>query len=283
MNHVQDLLDKQNIRYFEKGNDFVISCLNPEHPDNNPSMRIDKITGMTHCFGCGFKPNLFRHFGIVDNFTSIKTAKLKEKLKDLYINFNGVEFPCETLAYNKSVRGITLKTLKEFGAFYTHDKEELVDRIWFPITDTRGKTVVFVGRHTLSDGNPRYLNYPKGVTMPLFPQTFTQKYKSVVLVEGIFDMLNVRDKGIENVCCTFGTNTLHSNTGVKLLPFKVLGINKIYLMFDGDVAGKSAMDKLQPLIEAEGFTVEQIILEDDTDPGDMSQEYIDSIREYING
>ena len=283
MNHVEELLKKQEIYYTEKGKDYVITCLNPDHIDSNPSMRVDKVTGMTHCFSCGFKPNLFKHFGILDNFVSIKTAKLKQKLADLFINFNGVEFPCATIPYNRVFRGISVKTLKEFGAFYTQDKEELQDRIWFPITDTRNKTVVFVGRHTMSQGNPRYLNNPKGSTVPLFPLTFSKKYKSVVIVEGIFDMLNLRDKGLENVCCAFGTNTLQGDTGAKLLSFKIVGINKVYLMFDGDAAGTEAMDKLQPLIEAEGFLVEQIKVAEDTDPGDMDQESVDSIKEYING
>ena len=35
-----------------KGKDYVVSCLNPEHDDKNPSMRIDQITGIFNCFSC---------------------------------------------------------------------------------------------------------------------------------------------------------------------------------------------------------------------------------------
>lgn len=283
MNHVLELLKKHNVYYTESAKDYVVACLNPEHNDSNPSLRIDKVTGKMHCFSCGYKVNIFTHFGVVANFTSIKIAGLKEKLNKLSTDFNGVTFPEEIIPFTKQFRGISAKTLKEFSAFYTNGKDTLNDRIFFPIKDISGKTVVFVGRHMLSQGNPRYLNYPSGVTMPIFPEIFKERYTSAILVEGIFDMLNLYDKGLHNVCCTFGTNTVHKNTSEKLLSLKVQGITKIYIMYDGDPPGKDAAKKLKPLIEECGYEVELITLEDDTDPGELSQEDVDSIKEYING
>lgn len=280
--HVQDLLKKQNISYMISGRDFLVRCLNPDHDDRNPSCRVDRITGVTHCFSCGFKTNLFRHFGIVQNFTSIKVAKLKEKLKDLKISFNGVDFPDEVIPVSKPFRGITTKTLQHFGAFTTRASSDWADRIWFPIKDLRNRNLVYVGRHTMSNGNPRYLNYPTGVTMPIFPEVFPDRYTSAVLVEGIFDMLNLWDKGLQNVCCTFGTNTLFKEPELKLLTLKTQGVAKIYLMFDGDQAGQDAMTKLEPVLQECGYLTEKIVLEDGTDPGELSQEYVDSIKEYIS-
>lgn len=280
--YVLDLIKKQGLTYKLSGKDYLIACLNPEHDDNNPSFRVDKITGISHCFSCGYKVNIFKHYGVVANFTSIKIAKLKDKLRNLHIDFNGVDFPEEMVPMLKPFRGITAKTLKEFGAFYTHGSEKLQDRIFFPIKDVRGKNIVYVGRHMMSQGNPRYLNYPSGVTMPIFPESFKESAKSAVLVEGIFDMLNLYDKGLHNVCCTFGTNTLFKDAALKLLALRTQGISKIYLMYDGDEAGQQAMDKLIPVLEEAQYTVEKITLEDGTDPGELSQEYVDSIKEYIN-
>lgn len=281
--HVLDLLRKQGLQFNVSGRDYLIKCLNPDHDDSNPSFRIDKITGISHCFSCGFKVNIFKYFGVVGNFTSIKVAKLKEKLHALHINANGVDFPEEQIPIARSFRGISAKTLKEFGAFYTNTNEKLVDRIFFPIKDLRDKPIAYVGRHMHSSGNPRYLNYPSGVTMPIFPEKFRERYTSAVLVEGIFDMLNCYDKGLHNVCCTFGTNTLFKDTALKLLPLRTQGVSKIYLMYDGDEAGRLAMDKLVPILEECEYTVEKITLEEDSDPGELSQEYVDSIREYISG
>ena len=181
--YVLDLIKKQGLTYKLSGKDYLIACLNPDHDDSNPSFRVDKITGISHCFSCGYKVNIFKHYGVVANFTSIKIAKLKDKLRNLHIDFNGVDFPEEMVPMLKPFRGITAKTLKEFGAFYTHGSEKLQDRIFFPIKDVRGKNIVYVGRHMMSQGNPRYLNYPTGVTMPIFPAFLIVSFASGSSIE----------------------------------------------------------------------------------------------------
>lgn len=279
---VLELLRKQNIQYKVSGRDYLIQCLNPDHDDKNPSCRVDRTTGITHCFSCGFKTNIFTHFGILANHTSIKIEKLKQKLKDVKQGMLGVEFPERMVTITKSFRGISLNTLKEFGAFQTIESSELANRIWFPIKDITKKTVVFVGRHTLSSGKPKYLNYPSNVVLPIYPDFFKSPHTSAVLVEGIFDMLNLYDKGLTNVCCTFGTSTLFKNAESKLLGLKAQGISKIYIMYDGDKPGQDASNKLKPILEECGYLVEEIVLEEGTDPGELDQTYVDSIKAYIN-
>lgn len=282
---VEELLREKGISYTHSGKDLLIKCLNPEHDDSNPSLRVDKIDGKTHCFSCGFKTNIYKYFGVLSgNQINIRTAKLKEKLADLRLSSVGLDFPDQMVPFTHVFRGISKSTLKAFEAFYLSNENPQMrgfeDRIIFPIRDITGKIVMFLGRHTLSSGNPKYLNYPPGVTIPLYPTKITNK--SIVLVEGIFDMLNCVDKGLDNTVCTFGTNTLQKDTKNKLMPYKAQGVEKIYLMFDGDKAGRDATHKLQPLIEECGFAVEVITLEDDQDPGELSQEYVTSIKEYIN-
>lgn len=278
---VLELIQKNNLAYQVSGRDYLIKCLNPEHPDSNPSFRVDKVSGVAHCFACGFKTNIFKFYGVFTNPVPIKIAALKDKLAVLKSFGQDLELPAGYTPWTKQFRGISPQTLKHFGAFYTNQVEKLQDRIIFPIKDITEKTVVFVGRHTLSSGNPRYLNYPSGVRIPLYPSRLPIGYSSLVIVEGIFDMLNMYDKGCENVICAFGTNTLQNDTKTKLLPFKAQGITHIYLLFDGDEAGRSASSILKPLIEAEGFIVEIITLPDDTDPGELSTEDVKSIAEYI--
>lgn len=281
MDPVLDLIQKNGLQYQVSGRDYLIKCLNPEHPDSNPSFRIDRISGIAHCFSCGFKTNIFKYYGVFSNPIPIKIAKLKEKLHDLKTWAIGLELPQGATPYTKTFRGISSQTLKHFGAFYTHSVEKLADRIIFPIKDITGKTVVYVGRHTLSNGNPRYLNYPSKVQLPVFPPQVPAGYKSLVLVEGIFDMLNLYDKGLKNVTCTFGTNTLQADTKLKLLPFKAQGVSHIYILFDGDDAGRKAAEILKPIIEESEFIVEIIKLPNDTDPGDLDQIDVQSISEYI--
>lgn len=278
---VLELIQKNGLAYTVSGRDYLIKCLNPEHPDSNPSFRVDKVSGVAHCFACGFKTNLFKFYGVFTNPVPVKVAALKEKLAVLKSFGQELELPNGYTPWTKTFRGISPATLKQFGAFYTNAVEKLQDRIVFPIKDITQKTVVFVGRHTMSNGNPRYVNYPSGVKIPVFPAHLPSGYSSMVIVEGLFDMLNLYDNGLENVVCAFGTNTLQNDTKSKLLPFKAQGITHVYILFDGDEAGQKASKILKPLIEAEGFIVEIIDLPDGSDPGDLGSEDIRAIAEYI--
>lgn len=280
---VLELLKDKGISFTISGKDYVTKCLNPEHTDTNPSFRIDRVTGICHCFSCGFKANIFKHFGILTNNVSIRVAKIKEKLKALQISTNGLDDLEGTVPFTRVFRGISAATLKHFGAFSTDKVSVMEDRIVFPIKDVRDKTVCFVGRHTMSNGNPRYQNFPTGSTIPMFPAKFDARYSSMVIVEGIFDMLNVYDKGVHNVVCTFGTSGLNNNVSEKLLSYKVLGIEKIFILYDGDNPGREAAIKIKPLIEEAGFNCEIINLPADMDPGIIDQSFVDSIKAYIEG
>ena len=69
---VEELLVEEKIPFKMSPADFVVSCLNPEHDDSNPSMRIDKITGVFNCFSCGYKGNIFKLFDKPSNYLDIK-------------------------------------------------------------------------------------------------------------------------------------------------------------------------------------------------------------------
>lgn len=277
---ILELLQKNGLAYTVNGRDYLVKCLNPEHEDTNPSFRIDRINGAAHCFSCGFKTNIFKYFGVFTNPVPLRVANLKRKLQELKTVVS-LTYPVGYTPWTKPFRGISTQTLKHFNAFYTNQVEKLQDRIVFPISDVTNQIKVFVGRHTLSNANPRYINYPSGVQLPLFPSYLEQSSRSIVLVEGIFDMLNLYDKGMKNAVCCFGTNTLQNNIGEKLLPFKAQGVTNVYILFDGDEAGEKAAKQLKPLLEKDEFIVEILKLPDGVDPGELDQFDVTSIKEYI--
>jgi DNA primase len=278
---ILELLQKNGLAYSVSGRDYLVKCLNPDHEDNNPSFRIDRISGAAHCFSCGFKTNIFKYFGVFTNPVPLKIANLKRKLDELKTANVAVVYPQGYTPWTKPFRGISVATLKHFNAFYTNQVEKLQDRIVFPIRDVTNQIKVFVGRHTLSNVNPRYINYPSGVQLPLFPSYLEEPSRSIVLVEGVFDMLNLYDKGIKNAICCFGTNTLQNSAKQKLLPFKAQGVTNIYILFDGDEAGEKAAKQLKPTLEEDDFIVEIVKLPDGVDPGELDQFDVTSIKEYI--
>ena len=277
---ILELLQKNGLAYNVSGRDYLIKCLNPEHEDNNPSFRIDRVSGAAHCFSCGFKTNIFKYFGVFTNPVPLRIANLKKKLQELSAS-QEIAIPLGHTPWTKPFRGISASTLKHFNAFYTNQVEKLQDRIVFPIQDVTNRIKVFVGRHTLSNVNPRYINYPSGVQLPLFPSYLEEPSRSIVLVEGVFDMLNLYDKGIKNAICCFGTNTLQNSAKQKLLPFKAQGVTNIYILFDGDEAGEKAAKQLKPTLEEDDFIVEIVKLPDGVDPGELDQFDVTSIKEYI--
>lgn len=277
---VEGLLIQHNIQYRNSGKDFVVSCFNPDHNDSNPSFRIDRFTGVAHCFSCGYKTNIFKFYGAPSNNASVRVAKLKEKLRVLSENTNGLEPLDGTVPFNGVHRNISSQTLKHFNAFVTDKVSGMEDRIIFPIRDIRDKVTAYVGRHLMQNNKIRYMTYPPNCILSLYPTRLPEKYYSIILVEGLFDMLNLWDKGINNVVCTFGTDGLLNHTAEKLLPYKAAGVSKIYVLYDGDDAGRNAAKKLQPLIEAAQFEVEVLNLPDDSDPGDLDQDDVNGIKEY---
>ena len=277
---VKELLKLKHVQFNVSGKDFLTKCFNPEHNDSNPSFRIDKISGIAHCFSCGFKTNIFKFYGVLSNNSSIRIAKLKEKIRILSESNLGLQ-PLEgTKPWTLKFRGISVDTLKYFEAFYTDKITELEDRIIFPVKDISDKVSTFVARHTLSDAQPKYVMYPAERPVPMFPAYFSDKPNKIVLVEGIFDMLNLYDKGMRHVVCTFGTSKLFNDTSTKLLAYKIMGVEKIFILYDADEAGKAAANKLKPLIEEAGFTAEIINLPEGMDPGELDQDYVDSLIEY---
>lgn len=277
---VLELLKSKGVPYSYSGKDYVTKCFNPEHTDSHPSFRIDKATGIAHCFSCGFKTNIFKFYGVLTNNISIRIVKLKAKLQELKDVDTGVALPKNNKPYMYAYRGISKETYKYFEAFVADETDEMSNRVFIPIKDIQGRVVSYTGRHLTSNSNPRYLNLPPGASTPLFPAKLEGKPKHIILVEGIFDMLNMYDKGARNVVCTFGTVKLLSDVAQKLFAYKVMGVEKIFLLFDGDDAGKAAADKTKPLIEDAGFICEIIHLNEGDDPGSIDQEFVSQIIEY---
>ena len=236
--NVEELLIKQNVPYIPKGADFEVSCLNPEHLDRNPSMRIDRITGVFNCFSCEFKGNLFTLFGEKPNQLQLQREKLKNLIRQKMAESTGLVLPLNYTPYRGSWRGIKPETYEKFEAFTDADPT-FVSRINFPVKDITGKIIAFNGRHTGS-GVPKYMITPAGAKMPLFPQVKPIN-GCVILVEGIFDMLNLHDKGLDNAICSFGTKNINEEN---LSVLSISGVSQLDIFFDGDEAGQNAAIKV---------------------------------------
>ena len=275
--NVEDLLITKKLEYKDQGGDYVVRCLNPKHPDRHPSMRIDKISGIFNCFSCAFKGNLFEHFGEKVNRLQLKRELLKKKIRTKMAESIGLTLPLEAVPYKGDWRGIKPETYIRFEAFQEHSTE-YVGRIIFPIRNLSGKVVAFNGRHT-TGGVPKYMISPPGARLPLYP-VVTPIKGNVVLVEGIFDMLNLHDKGMSNAVCCFGTKKV---TEDKLSMLRMQGVDSVTVFFDGDDAGQNAAEKIKSMCDNIDLISTNVCLEG-SDPGDLSEPQVQKLyRKLYNG
>jgi DNA primase len=270
--NVEEVLNKQKLPFKPSGNDFLIKCLNPDHDDSNPSMRVDRVTGIFHCFSCGFKGNIFSRYGLTQSYLDKIRKNLQNKIEKIKLEQVGLQIPERAVFFDEDYRNIAASTYLKFKAFRYED--EFPNRLVFPILDITNKIVAFTARSFDDFTKPKYKVHPPKATIPLYPLLAKPKQGSIILVEGIFDLLNLYDKDVTNVMCCFGTQTLNEE---KLGLLRLLGIHNIDIFFDGDEPGQNAAEKVKALAESMGFEVRNIVY-DGFDPGSLSVQQIERLK-----
>jgi len=271
---VEELLVSRQVYFVPKGADAIVTCLNPEHADSSPSMRIDKITGIFNCFSCGYKGNIFTHFGEKANQLQLRRELLKKRIREKRSESVGLSFPKGSVPYVGNWRDIKPETYKRFEAFQHHDTDH-IGRIVFPVRDISGRIVSFNGRHT-TGGTPKYMISPAGAKLPLYP-IVEPIQGSIILVEGIYDMVNLHDKGLTNAVCTFGTKNINED---KLRMLSIQGVEEVIIFFDGDTAGQDAAKEVKEMVERVGLTSRNVGLKD-TDPGALPLQSVQTLKRKL--
>lgn len=144
----------------------------------------------------------------------------------------------------------------------------LHSRLIFPIRDSQGQPIAFAGR-VLDNSLPKYINSPES---PIYRKSNTlfgidlalrdiRLSKSAILVEGYFDHLAIYRAGIKNVVATCGTALTEGHTAL-------LGrhAEKLYLLFDGDNAGRKAAVRGMELCLEQRLPVYLVTMPNGEDP-----------------
>ncbi len=276
---VVDILQERKLDFKVSGRDFLVGCLNPDHEDKNPSMRIDNITGIFNCFSCGFKGNIFKLFGAPSNLLDIKRQRLMDSIEEKRSSSVGLPFPKGYTPYIGNWRNIRPETYKHFDAFLHHETQ-FVGRVVFPIRDITGKIVAFNGRHMTLSEKIKYMIYPPHATLPLYPASIKPIKGRIILVEGIFDMVNLFDKGLSNAICCFGTNNVDID---KLSILKMQDIMGVDIVFDGDDPGQRAAENVKILAERVGLITRNVNLGQNIDPGSLVDQQVNNLRGTLYG
>jgi DNA primase len=194
----------------------------------------------------------------------------------------------DSLSRALSNKGISLEIAEKAGLVSRKNKDfydKFRNRVMFPITDTRARTIGFGGR-LLNNEEPKYLNSP---TSPLFKKgevvygmyqakNFASSKGFVLIVEGYFDLLMLHQYGFLNTVATLGT-ALTSNHLRKLKGYT----KEVYTLFDSDTAGKAAALKSLPLFIEEDIPARIVLIPPGLDPDDLlKKEGTAKMAEYIH-
>jgi DNA primase len=202
-----------------------------------------------------------------------------------------------TLCDHLKKQGFEEEILLASGLVRRSPRGDLYDtfraRITFPILVEGRKIAGFGGRvvpglleEEAHNRAPKYLNSPETAVyqknkilygMPQALESIRRK-KELFLVEGYMDVIGLWQASVTNVVATCGTAVGENH--VKRLQHLV---ERVFVLFDGDLAGRTAAARCFTVFLNSGIDVCAIFLPDEDDPDTVALRYREKTAEYLEG
>lgn len=213
---------------------------------------------------------------LANNMNGVR-AYVKSRMSDEMVRQFGVGFAPmggKALMEHLGKEKVSIEVMQKVGLIRSDEKGRLRDMFWgrvmFPIHDKNGRVIAFAGRQ-ISDTSTRfkYINSPE---TPTFQKKATlygldkaikpmEQAGEVFIVEGYTDTMQMRENKILNVVATCGTAFTREHAA--LLKRHVKRLN---FMFDGDAAGRKALQKSILLAVKEDMKATAYIFPEGHDP-----------------
>jgi DNA primase len=153
-------------------------------------------------------------------------------------------------------------------------------RIMFPLTDSSGRIVAFSGRmFPDTPEGPKYLNSPETEVFSKSRVLFgfdkaklaIKKHNFAILVEGQMDLVLSHQAGFRNTVATSGTAVSETVIGDSSAQLSIIArlTQNLFLAFDGDSAGKKAMERAALVALSLGMNPKVVALPEGIDPADF--------------
>jgi DNA primase len=279
-----ELLNKRGIPHKKTNNpsEILIGCTSGLHNDRTPSLSFNLEKNIFNCWSCGFRGGVTKFLESIgeteivdyDSKQPYRLKKLKEKI-EAKIETKDISLPEDRQVFLESFRGINPETYREFKAFTTHELG-LTDYLCIPVYQ-HGKLKFIEGRLLKDLANqPKYYRRPQKAMVSdcLFPLDKIKNTSYVILVEGIFDLINMWQLGYKNTLCIFGTTNFNKK---KLNMLDNLGITRVDIMMDSDVPGQKAAEKIAELLDSRNIYSRIITLPKGIDPGELTPELAEKV------
>jgi len=175
-----------------------------------------------------------------------------------------------------SEKGYKKEEVRKAGLAFQKENGEEIDffrgRIVFPIFDLNSQVIGFAGRIFKTEEGPKYLNSPNTILYDKSKVLYgldkarleIRKKDFTILVEGYTDTILAHQEGFENTV---------SASGTALTPYQLNILKrysqKIYFVFDADLAGELATKRGIDLAQLKGFEIKVVLLPEGMDPADL--------------
>lgn len=272
----------------------------PFHDDKTPSFQFSNEKQIVTCFSSNCDFGTKDIIGLVERKLNLSTHEAINYLKEHFLgnsfliskepapvmpvkhinyqtlftqlrqSFLGSKLPKDYLASRGLVT--TKGTVLGYNPFRTYKFEKLRGCVIFPLKDRGSQIVSFYGRSVRDNDKSKhyYLSDRKGL-YPNYPPEDTQK---LILTESIIDAESLATTGINNdyeILALYGTNGLteeHSSAIVQLN-----NLAEIIFFFDGDKAGKTAVDKYAEELSVLGVQLSVVEPPEDEDINSLLVKY----------
>lgn len=297
---INNLKDKINLKELVeeytpliKGNTYWRgSCPHPNHEDKTPSFFVKGKRW--HCFTCNEGGDCIDFLQWIGNM-SFKEAiiylankynitipndkyenqyKTNKKILNKYTkDINNVK----ALNYLYS-RGLSNEDIVKWSIGY--DKNQ--NRIVFPLFNKDNKVVGFNKR--IINKTQKEAKYINSKTSEIFKKSnylyglnyINKESEYIIITEGVMDVILSTKYGLNNVICTLGTALTKEHIPI------LKSLNKtIVIIYDGDNAGKLAIDKAARLLLDNNIYCKTVFLPKGYDLADISLEYRNNLKSYI--
>jgi DNA primase len=263
----------------QKGLLFWGNC--PFHMEKTPSFSVNDQKKIFHCFGCGEGGDIFNFIEKKENKTfreaylqlaeelgiKVKTLTNKnyklilqdalnhykqnkqmilEYLKNRNFNEEIIEtfqlgFALNNELIDDLLTKYSVEDLNHLG-ISVNGFDRFRNRLMIPIMDRKGQVIGFSGRTMENNSSiPKYINSIESVifhkNLHLYGENNLQTNEPIFIVEGYFDVIRMYSCNYKNTVALMGTAL---NAGHL---FSLFGLtNEIFIMFDGDNAGRRALE-----------------------------------------
>lgn len=270
----------------------------PLHEETRPSFYVNTRKDVFYCHGCGQGGDLIRFVQLFSHLSfrqslahldpqtapptdtsavlEMASAFYRQQLDRYpeaisYLGMRGLHdpdlireleigyAPGGSLRRHLTALGYSFDLLRQAGLLNANGSDAFYQRIVFPLR--QGQHIVnLYGRSIGTTFAHRFLPGSKG---GLYAWEKVRHYSELILVEGLFDYVMLRQAGFHNVTCSLGTH-LNADQFLQLGQ----GVRTVYLAFDVDDnrSGQHAAEQLVDRLRARAIAVCRVMLPEGHDP-----------------